>query len=129
MNSNEAKLIRLLESQIADLIMMSKIELGDDVIAEIVRLKELLKKEATPQEKQLQKWERVNQCETVKELEVCILDFADVNGMIQGRTRPFDAESMVRGLRLYMKDASAPNVITREFGLRQQAMYIKHYSH
>jgi hypothetical protein len=126
MNSNEAKLIRLLESQIADLIMMSKIELGDDVITEIIRLKELLKKEATPQEKQLQKWERVNQCETVKELEACILDFADVNGMIQGRTRLFNAENMVRGLRLYMKDASAPNLITREFGLRQQAMYIKH---
>lgn len=121
--TNETKLIRLLESQVADLIMMSKIELGDDVIAELIRLKELLKKETPP----LQKWERVNRCETIEELESCILDFA-VDGIIQGRTRSFNAENMVRGLKLYMKGASAPNVITREFGLRQQAMYIKYYS-
>jgi hypothetical protein len=33
------ELIKLYESQIVDLTMMSKIELGDDVIAEIKRLK------------------------------------------------------------------------------------------
>jgi len=35
---NQTKLIQLLEEQIQDLIMMSKIELGDDVIAEIWEL-------------------------------------------------------------------------------------------
>ena len=35
-------LIELYESQIADLTMMSKIELGDDVIEEIVRLKKVI---------------------------------------------------------------------------------------
>lgn len=39
----QQELINLYESQIMDLTMMSKIELGDDVIAEIKRLKELLK--------------------------------------------------------------------------------------
>ena len=41
MNKEEAKdeLIKVLESQVIDLSMMSKIELGDDVIAEIKRLK------------------------------------------------------------------------------------------
>ena len=38
----QLQLIELLESQIIDLTMMSKIELGDDVIAEISRLKVLL---------------------------------------------------------------------------------------
>jgi hypothetical protein len=38
----QAELINVLESQIVDLSMMSKIELGDDVIAEIKRLKDLL---------------------------------------------------------------------------------------
>ena len=38
----QKELIQLLESQVADLSMMSKIELGDDVIAEIKRLKSLL---------------------------------------------------------------------------------------
>ena len=35
-------LINLLESQVVDLTMMSKIELGDDVIAEIKRLKAII---------------------------------------------------------------------------------------
>ena len=40
----QQQLIELYENQIMDLTMMSKIELGDDVIAEIKRLKELLNK-------------------------------------------------------------------------------------
>jgi hypothetical protein len=44
MNIESAKdqLIKLYESQIDDLTIMSKIELGDDVIAEIKRLKEII---------------------------------------------------------------------------------------
>lgn len=40
--SANQKLISLLESQIQDLVLMSKIELGNDVIAEIKKLKSLL---------------------------------------------------------------------------------------
>jgi hypothetical protein len=39
----QQELINLLESQVVDLSIMSKIELGDDVIVEINRLKGLLK--------------------------------------------------------------------------------------
>jgi len=44
MNKEEAKdeLINVLYSQVIDLSMMSKIELGDDVISEIKRLKEII---------------------------------------------------------------------------------------
>jgi len=44
MNKEEAKdaLIEVLESQVMDLSMMSKIELGDDVITEIKRLKAII---------------------------------------------------------------------------------------
>lgn len=44
MNIEQAKnaLIRLYEEQIVDLTLMSKIELGDDVIAEIHRLKAII---------------------------------------------------------------------------------------
>ena len=44
MNIQTAKdqLIELYESQIEDLTIMSKIELGDDVIEEIKRLKEII---------------------------------------------------------------------------------------
>jgi hypothetical protein len=44
----KTKLIKLLESQVADLIMMSKIELGDDVIAELIKLKTLIKDNEKP---------------------------------------------------------------------------------
>jgi hypothetical protein len=36
------QLIEILENQVMDLSMMSKIELGDDVIAEIKRLKAII---------------------------------------------------------------------------------------
>jgi hypothetical protein len=44
MTKEEAKdrLIEVLMIQVVDLIMMSKIELGDDVIAEINRLKKII---------------------------------------------------------------------------------------
>ena len=44
MDKEEAKtqLIELLEGQVMDLTMMSKIELGDDVITEIIRLKKII---------------------------------------------------------------------------------------
>lgn len=38
----QQQLINLLYSQVMDLTMMSKIELGDDVIAEIKRLNEII---------------------------------------------------------------------------------------
>ena len=39
LEKKQAQLIELLESQVIDLTMMSKIELGDDVIEEIKKLK------------------------------------------------------------------------------------------
>jgi hypothetical protein len=46
MSKEEAKdkLIEVLMTQVVDLSMMSKIELGDDVIAEIKRLREIINK-------------------------------------------------------------------------------------
>ena len=41
----QKKLIELLKNQVIDLSMMSKIELGDDVIDEWLRLDNLLKNE------------------------------------------------------------------------------------
>ena len=38
----QQELINVLESQVMDLSMMSKIELGDDVIAEIKRLNDII---------------------------------------------------------------------------------------
>jgi hypothetical protein len=43
----QQELINLLYSQVVDLSMMSKIELGDDVIAELKRLKEIINEKTT----------------------------------------------------------------------------------
>jgi len=43
--STQKELITILENQIVDLTIMSKIELGDDVIEEIKRLKEIINKD------------------------------------------------------------------------------------
>jgi len=43
MDKEKDELIKLLEDQIIDLTIMSKIELGDDVIKEFKRLKTLIR--------------------------------------------------------------------------------------
>ena len=45
--NTQQELINVLESQVMDLSMMSKIELGDDVIAELKRLKEIINEKTT----------------------------------------------------------------------------------
>ena len=77
---------------------------------------------------QLQKWQAVNQCGTSEELGVLILQFADKKGNIKGRTRKFDALEMVLGLEMFMRDRMYPEILTREFGIRQQAIYLKQYN-
>ena len=42
------KLLRLYENQIMDLVLMSKIELGDDVIDRIIKLKLMIVEDEQP---------------------------------------------------------------------------------
>lgn len=76
----------------------------------------------------LEKYNAVNACETKEELHSVILSFADENGMIQGRDRKFRAGLMAVGALHYIATGYNLNSMTREFGIRQQAMYIKHYT-
>jgi hypothetical protein len=77
---------------------------------------------------ELQKWQAVNQCETQSQLADLISKFADSEGMIQGRERKFDASKMIIGLSYFMIDEMPANVLTREFGIRQQAIYLKTFN-
>lgn len=72
-----------------------------------------------------QKYDAVNSCETLLGLANTIRSFADEDGMIQGRTKKFDAERMARMCENYT--VHPRNVLTREFGIRQQAMMIEYY--
>lgn len=49
----------------------------------------------------LEKYEAVNEAESLPELANVIRSFTDQDGMIQGRTRKFDAESMAHNCEKY----------------------------
>ena len=77
---------------------------------------------------ELEKWQLVNQCETPLELENTIAKFADSEGMIQGRNRKFKAAKMIIGLHYFMTDEMPANVLTREYGIRQHAIYLRTFN-
>ena len=74
---------------------------------------------------ELEKYEAVNKCETFQELADVIMSFADEDGYIAGRNKQFDAKLMA-GRCLHFNN-SAPNNLTRQWGIRQQAFYIQYY--
>jgi hypothetical protein len=74
---------------------------------------------------ELEKFQKVNQCKTLDELADVILSFADENGQIKGRIRNFNAQVMADICRRYT--AVEHNMLTREYGIRQQALYILFY--
>ncbi len=72
-----------------------------------------------------EKYDAVNQCKSFKELAQVIRSFADSERMIQGKTRKFPADEMASACEMF---SNLPNnVLTREFGIRQQAMMIEYY--
>lgn len=76
----------------------------------------------------LEKFQAVNKCETIKELEALIMNFADEDGFIRGRTRFFNASQMASYVDKIVNDNYPPNLLTREFGIRQQALYLRYYN-
>ena len=77
---------------------------------------------------ELETWQLVNQAETTQALAFIIDMLADPEGMIQGRERKFDAAKMIIGLNYFMTDEMPANVLTREFGIRQQAIYLRTFN-
>jgi hypothetical protein len=75
----------------------------------------------------LEKYQAVNSAETFEDLKSAIMVCANEDGSIDGREQMFDAKRMCEGLDLYVMDLAPPNVLTRKWGIRQQAMYLKYY--
>jgi hypothetical protein len=73
-----------------------------------------------------EKYDLVNGCETLVHLSGAILMLCNVHGDILGRTKHFDGERMSQCCLDF--EELKPEVLTREFGIRQQAMYILHYT-
>ena len=70
---------------------------------------------------ELEKYEVVNKCKTLKELSEAILQIAE-GGVIEGRTRSFDAVTMADNCSRFTLNHY--RVLTREIGIRQQAITI-----
>jgi hypothetical protein len=98
-------------------------ELTQQILAES-KIQEL-NSQISKSEYLLSKWELVNKCDTSEELAQIILNFADSNGNIQGRSRVFNAKEMSRNVELVIKHDYRSTLLTREFGIRQQAVYLK----
>lgn len=76
---------------------------------------------------ELEKFQRVNSCETTEALAQTIRAFADPEtGMIQGRSKEFSADLMAGYVSLVVNDGARANLLTREFGIRQQALYLRY---
>ena len=74
----------------------------------------------------LEKYEVVNQCETVDDLIAAIYKCAE-DGMIIGRHREFLALKMANYVEDVILHNMTPDLLTRSWGIRQQALYIKYY--
>lgn len=74
-----------------------------------------------------EKYNLINSCETTTELEEAIIAISD-NNIIKGRQREFKADYMASFVRCIVNDSCDPRYLTRSFGIRQQALYLKHYA-
>lgn len=77
---------------------------------------------------EIDKWGLVNAAETQDQLIAAILLIAE-DGKIQSnrQDKTFDAERQVRNVILVIEVGLFPNILTRAYGIRQQAIYIRYY--
>lgn len=69
-------------------------------------------------------YELVHSCETAEELKNAILKIA-VGGEIRGKSRHFSAQKMANYVEGVISGTLPPSLLTRNYGIRQQAIYIK----
>jgi len=75
----------------------------------------------------LEKFQLINSCETGADLKEAIVKLADpATGRIQGRIKDFNADRMSICVGPVINEGAPANLLTREFGIRQQALYIKY---
>ena len=75
---------------------------------------------------ELEIFKAVNACETHEELAKLIDLLTSQDNEISGVTRTFNGRKMSEYCRNF-KDITTPNLLTRKYGIRQQAMYIAYY--
>lgn len=77
---------------------------------------------------ELEKFQAVNETKSITQLQEVIRSFADANGQIQGRSKQFPASWMADNAMFYFNGTAPESNLTRMYGIRQQAMYLKYYN-
>ena len=75
---------------------------------------------------ELEKYELVNSCESIQELQNAILKIGE-SGLIEGRKNIFSSKTMANWVPVIVKENGYPNYLTRKWGIRQQALYLREY--
>jgi len=75
---------------------------------------------------ELEKYELVNKAESIEELEKA-MDLLWPDDQVKGRTRMFDKNRMKSHINEVVNGLRGPNALTRQYGLRQQALYLQYY--
>jgi len=75
----------------------------------------------------LEKFQLINACETAEELTHAVRRLADPEtGKIKGRVKEFDSQRMAGYVTFVVNEGAPANLLTREFGIRQQALYLRY---
>jgi len=77
---------------------------------------------------ELQKFELINAAETTSELKEAIIKIADTNGYIKGRNKSWEANQQSNQVDFIICGIMPFNALTRSYGIRQQMLYLMHYS-
>lgn len=76
---------------------------------------------------EVEKWKRINSCETHEELKKAIIEIAD-NDNIQGSKKSWKASYQSDVVQFLWENPNIEmNMLTRSYGIRQQMMYLLYY--
>jgi len=76
---------------------------------------------------ELEKYELINHCTSGGELKDAIIQIGDSEqGKIQGMHRKFDAKKMASYVHMVIHESAPANLLTRSYGIRQQAIYLRY---
>lgn len=78
---------------------------------------------------ELFKWDLVNSANSIKELQMVITEkLADDEGFVEGRKQKWDAKEQAGFVRHCIEGIVPFYMLTRSYGIRQQALYLQHYN-
>lgn len=72
-------------------------------------------------------YDEVNKSESAEDLKKAVEFIAGKKRKLKGRRRTYDSRVVQEYIDKVIEGKEPPNTLTRKYGIRQQAMYIKYY--